>query len=185
MGIRLRLYAWALGFTGHLTLIFLLDSPVFLLPGFRLLHILLLRSNGRSVRAIRAEFSAAAGRTDHPLANFEIGLGLATGRAVAGKIGSVDQVKVTVFGPVVNLASRLENMTKQLRAGILLDADTAAYVRQHMLQETARVRRLAVVQPYGMQHSVEVSELLPSLSEYPQLTDEHIASYEQAVDALL
>ena len=79
----------------------------------------------------------------------------------------------------------LENMTKQLRAGILLDADTAAYVRQHMLQETARVRRLAVVQPYGMQHSVEVSELLPSLSEYPQLTDEHIASYEQAVDALL
>ncbi|MCH2127962.1 MAG: adenylate/guanylate cyclase domain-containing protein [Pirellulaceae bacterium] len=135
--------------------------------------------------AIRAEFSAAAGRTDHPLANFEIGLGLATGRAVAGKIGSVDQVKVTVFGPVVNLASRLENMTKQLRAGILLDADTAAYVRQHMLQETARVRRLAVVQPYGMQHSVEVSELLPSLSEYPQLTDEHIASYEQAVDALL
>ena len=26
---------------------------------------------------------------------------------MAGKIGTVDQVKVTVFGPVVNLASRL------------------------------------------------------------------------------
>jgi len=134
--------------------------------------------------AIRAEFSAAASRSGHPLADFEIGLGVATGRAVAGKIGSVDQVKVTVFGPVVNLASRLENMTKQLRAGILLDDRTASYVRSQIAPELARVRRLAVVRPYGMQQSLEVSELLPPETEYPQLTAEHIATYEQAVDSL-
>src|SRR5690606_16637136 len=43
---------------------------------------------------------------------FHCGIGLATGRAVVGRIGTVDQVKVTAFGPVVNLASRLEGMTK-------------------------------------------------------------------------
>ena len=37
-------------------------------------------------------------------------------RAVAGKIGTADQVKVTVFGPVVNLAARMEGMTKSLQA---------------------------------------------------------------------
>ena len=62
--------------------------------------------------AIRAEFAATAQRPDDPLADFRVGIGIATGRAVAGKIGTVDQVKVTVFGPVVNLASRLEGMTK-------------------------------------------------------------------------
>ncbi len=71
--------------------------------------------------AIRAEFEAAAQRSEDPLADFRMGIGIATGRAVAGKIGTVDQVKVTVFGPVVNLASRLEGMTKILQAPILLD----------------------------------------------------------------
>ena len=49
----------------------------------------------------------------------------ATGRAVAGRIGPREQAKVTVFGPVVNLASRLETMTKQLRVPILVDEATA------------------------------------------------------------
>ena len=57
--------------------------------------------------AIRSEFEAAAAIPDHPLAGFRTGLGIATGKAVAGRIGTVDQVKVTVFGPVVNLAARL------------------------------------------------------------------------------
>lgn len=135
--------------------------------------------------AIRSEFSTSANRCGHPLADFQIGLGLATGRAVAGKIGSVDQVKVTVFGPVVNLASRLEGMTKRLRAGIVLDEHTANYVRTHIPPEVARVRRLAVVRPYGMQQSLETSELLPPEADYPLLTDHHITTYEKAVDALL
>ena len=53
--------------------------------------------------SIRAEFESAARRQGHALSDFRIGIGVATGNAVAGKIGTVDQVKVTVFGPVVNL----------------------------------------------------------------------------------
>ena len=37
------------------------------------------------------------------------------------KIGSADQVKVTVFGPVVNMAARLESMTRTFGVSILLD----------------------------------------------------------------
>jgi adenylate cyclase len=131
----------------------------------------------RAALAIRAEFEATAG--------FHAGIGVATGRAVAGKIGTIDQVKVTVFGPVVNLASRLESMTKILRAPILLDEATASAVRRQVPREIARVRRLALVKPYGMDSSLEVSELLPPLAQYPILTDEHLVFYEMALDKFL
>jgi adenylate cyclase len=135
--------------------------------------------------AIRAEFAAAAGRAGDPLADFRMGIGIATGRAVAGKIGTVDQVKVTVFGPVVNLAARLEGMTKTLQAPILLDDQTAAAVRSQLTGDVARLRRVAVVKPYGLQQPLEVSELLPPVRDYPQLTDQNVADYERALDDLL
>lgn len=139
----------------------------------------------RAALAIRAEFSGEARGTADPLADFRIGIGLASGPAVAGKIGTSDQVKVTVFGPVVNRAARLESMTKQLHAPILLDKATAAALRETMPAEEARLRRVAVVQPYGIDVPLEVHELLPPESQYPQLPDEAIRWYEQALDSLL
>jgi adenylate cyclase len=135
--------------------------------------------------AIRRQFQAAAPMPDHPLADFQVGIGLATGNAVAGRIGTEDQVKVTVFGPLVNRASRLEGMTKLLHAPILLDATTASIVRAHVPPSVARCRRIAIVRPYGMDQSIEVSELLPPACEYPELTDDNLKTYEQALDAFL
>jgi adenylate cyclase len=139
----------------------------------------------RAALGIRAEFEAAARHSQGTLAGFNAGIGIATGKAVAGKIGTLDQSKVTVFGPVVNLASRLEGMTKILRAPILLDGRTAQAVRRQVPREVARVRRLAVVRPYGLDTPLEVSELLPPLSEYPLLTDEHLDYCERALDAFI
>ncbi|MEN6458146.1 MAG: adenylate/guanylate cyclase domain-containing protein [Thermoguttaceae bacterium] len=131
----------------------------------------------RAALAVRAEFEANTG--------LGAGIGVATGRAVAGKIGTVDQVKVTVFGPVVNLASRLEGMTKLMQAPILLDQATARVVRRMVSRDVARVRRLAVVRPYGLESPLEVSELLPPASQNASLSDEHLATYEAALDAFL
>lgn len=133
------------------------------------------RRTCRAALAIRNEFEQTA--------DFHAGIGIATGKAVAGKIGTVDQVKVTVFGPVVNLASRLEGMTKTLRGAILLDEATAAAVSREVPPDVARLRRLARIRPFGMDAAVEVSELLPPLSELPSMTDEHVSRYEAALDA--
>jgi adenylate cyclase len=133
--------------------------------------------------AIRLAFETAARQPDHPLADFQVGIGLATGQAVAGRIGTADQSKVTVFGPVVNLASRLEGMTKFLHAPILLDEPTARAVREQVPRTVARLRRIAVVRPYGIERPVEVSELLPPVEAYPEMTDENIGDYESALDA--
>ncbi len=135
--------------------------------------------------AIRTEFEATAQQASHPLADFRAGIGIASGTAVAGRIGTTDQVKVTVFGPVVNLASRLEAMTKQLQASILVDEPTADWIRKHVPMEILRVRRVAKVQPYGMSTPLVVSELLPPSGDASFLTDAHVAAYEQALDHFL
>jgi len=136
----------------------------------------------RAALGIRAAFATTHDQKDHPLANFTMGIGIAHGRAVAGKIGTSEQVKVTVFGPVVNLASRLESMTKQLRVPILLDERTAEIVRARLDPQQGRTRRLARILPFGMETPVLISELLPSLAEHPELTDAHVAQYELGVD---
>ncbi|MGH6961918.1 MAG: adenylate/guanylate cyclase domain-containing protein, partial [Dongiaceae bacterium] len=139
----------------------------------------------RAALAIRRYFiSPPPSETPSSLSDFRVGIGIASGRAVAGKIGTVDQVKVTVFGPVANLASRLESLTKVVRVPILIDAATAAAVRADVSADVARVRRLAKIKPPGMDTPVDVSELLPPLAEYPQLADEHLAAFESAVASL-
>jgi adenylate cyclase len=135
--------------------------------------------------SVRTFFEAIGRKPGHPLAGFEVGIGIASGRAVAGKIGTVNQVKVTVFGPVVNLASRLEGMTKILRVPILLDEVTAGLLRGRGLWHLARWRRLARVRPYGLETPLTVTELLPPAGECPELTDAHLADYESALDAFL
>jgi adenylate cyclase len=139
----------------------------------------------RAALGIRAAFAKAAATRNHPLADFAMGIGIAHGRAVAGKIGTAEQVKVTVFGPVVNLASRLESMTRQLRVPILLDEATANIVRSRLQPQEGRMRKLARLLPYGMETPVIVSELLPPASDFTELTDAHIQSYENGVDSFI
>lgn len=135
----------------------------------------------RAALAIRAEFAEAAHTVGHPLADFRMGIGLARGRAVAGRIGTGEHFVFTAFGPVVNLASRLEGMTKQLHTPIIIDDAMARIVRERLPASEARTRRLGTVLPWGLQTPVAVSELLPSEDEMPELTAAHLAAYDEAV----
>lgn len=139
----------------------------------------------RAALAIRSAFESLQQQPEHPLRNFRVGIGLAHGRGVAGKIGTSEQVKATVFGPVVNLASRLESMTKELRVPILLDEAAANLVREKMPVTEGRIRKLARVRPFGMESTVEVSELMPPAGTPGVLTDQQISVFEAGVDDFL
>jgi adenylate cyclase len=145
----------------------------------------------RAALGIRAAFEEVGRDPAHPLTGFRVGVGIATGRAVAGGIGTAEQAKVTVFGPVVNLASRLQDMTKLLRVPILIDEATAGEVREHLPPDVGRVRRLLKVLPYGLETPLVVSELIPPApppgaeSAGGVLTDADLEAYDQALDAFL
>lgn len=135
----------------------------------------------RAALAIHDEFAIARADQNHPLKDFETSIGVAHGRAVAGKIGTREQVKVTVFGPVVNLASRLEGMTRQLHVPILIDDNLDKMIRDAGTSFEGRLRQLLHVQPYGMDRSLIVSELVPPTEKLPQLTDQHLQDFESGL----
>jgi len=55
----------------------------------------------------------------------EVGMGLNFGPVIAGNIGSPDRMEYTVIGDTVNVASRIESATKELKQPILV-AESAA-----------------------------------------------------------
>ncbi len=145
-----------------------------------------LHQSDTALRAAEAASRILAQNGDgYDAGGFRCGIGIASGRAVAGRIGTVDQVKVTAFGPVVNLASRLEGLTKAFGAEVIIDQATAAAIRGNQ-SSAFRVRRLARVRPAGLEKVVDACELL-SLTDAGDhsLTDQQIADYEASLDALI
>ncbi len=139
----------------------------------------------RAALAIREAFARARDTPGHPLERFQTGIGVASGRAVAGKIGTSEHVKVTVFGPVVNLSSRLEGMTKQLHVPIAVDDATAVTARTSLGPEEGRLRRLGRVRPFGFDGAVDVHEVLPPYVGDGDLTDEQLTDYDRSVESFV
>jgi len=121
------------------------------------------------------------------LKEFKCGLGLAHGRAVAGRLGAHDLAKVDVYGPVVNLASRLEGLTKSFGVGIMVNETVAEQLRiADPKGRTYRLRKLARLRPKGMQDAFLVSELFSAQgTAATQMNSMRQQWWDQAVDWFL
>lgn len=109
----------------------------------------------RAALAMRSELAAysreLAGRGLPPLA---IGVGIHGGSCVAGVVGSRDLMQFTVVGRAINIASRVEELTRSQDADILLTGEVREALDHHF-----RVRELPAVQVRGIERPVTLFAL--------------------------
>jgi adenylate cyclase len=104
------------------------------------------------------------------------GIGINHGEVIVGNLGSSEKMELTVIGDPVNLASRLEGLTKKYHVDLLLGAEMAGLVG-----ETYILRTVALIQVKGKTKAVDVFTVMGDGAAQTVSMPVWLARYEDGV----
>jgi two-component system sensor histidine kinase ChiS len=121
------------------------------------------------------EMNLAAPEGEAPVA---IGVGVHRGSVILGTVGGADRLEVTVIGDAVNVAARLEVLTKMLGVSALVSEETVGAERHGL-------RRVGAVHVRGRQEPVELFEVLACCKSPEELAQkrEHAERFQRGLRA--
>lgn len=132
-------------------------------------------------RAVKAGFEMIAAldvlnadRTKNGRSPIKIGIGVSTGEVIAGNIGSATRMNYTVIGDVVNLAARIESLTKQYGAELMICGET-----MRALADPLPARKLDLVRVKGQTAATVLYQVFrPTARLHPAWLDAYSAGFE-------
>ncbi len=126
---------------------------------------------------IKAALAAEIGEADDPVDALGLGIGIHTGLACVGNMGSTLRFDYSIVGDAVNTAARLEPLTKVYGVPILVSEDVAEAVTGFAFAtvDTLRLK--------GQARETRVLALLGPLDAMPPETAQFLVAHERALEA--